>query len=491
MKKRPLWKSAMSRTLWLMAAGLMLTACTEGYDEDAAFQSSVQNGTLKELTADDIVVKSSTDGSSFTFTWPVVHGAGGYEVKLYNVSDPANPVLVKESTVDACSVSMPREDDTNYMVSVRALANEKLGNTEAPTPTEKEFTTFTPTFGKINAAEYTDLAQYFEENPLPEGDLGAEMLCFDLEGGAEYTISKDIDFGGHQVTIRCTNKNHHATLTMAQNAKFVTFGSFYLKYLDIDCAQTNKPIIELSAAPDDSIKNKVGTNGYFFIEDPIVFQSCNIKNLGACLIQDQGKYVVRNLTITDCIVAIDRTAEATNAVATDPIIKLNKSSYVTDFLVKNSTIYSKEHTTSAFLTYNGRPKELNNDAELQKISFVNATLVNLSYNTNFRGDTRTQGQYSNYFTVDKCIIVDCGKKNFCNALLRQMSTYPTVYYYKNTYWWNGEDVSSAQTGDGADKSMTALTTDPDFVDAANGNFTPQGADQIANKTGDPRWYVTE
>ena len=278
---------------------------------------------------------------------------------------------------------------------------------------------------------------------------------------------------------------------MAQNAKFVTFGSFYLKYLDIDCAQTNKPIIELSAAPDDSIKNKVGTNGYFFIEDPIVFQSCNIKNLGACLIQDQGKYVVRNLTITDCIVAIDRTAEATNAVATDPIIKLNKSSYVTDFLVKNSTIYSKEHTTSAFLTYNGRPKELNNDAELQKISFVNATLVNLSYNTNFRGDTRTQGQYSNYFTVDKCIIVDCGKKNFCNALLRQMSTYPTVYYYKNTYWWNGEDVSSAQTGDGADKSMTALTTDPDFVDAANGNFTPQGADQIANKTGDPRWYVTE
>ena len=162
----------------------MLTACTEGYDEDAAFQSSVQNGTLKELTADDIVVKSSTDGSSFTFTWPVVHGAGGYEVKLYNVSDPANPVLVKESTVDACSVSMPREDDTNYMVSVRALANEKLGNTEAPTPTEKEFTTFTPTFGKINVAEYTDLAQYFEENPLPEGDLGAEMLCFDLEGGA-------------------------------------------------------------------------------------------------------------------------------------------------------------------------------------------------------------------------------------------------------------------------------------------------------------------
>ena len=468
MKKRPLWKSAIGHALWLMAAGLM-----------------------KELTADDIVVTSSTDGSSFKFTWPVVHGAGGYEVKLYNVSDPTNPVLVKEATVDACLVSMPREDDTNYMVSVLALANEKLGNVAAPQATEKEFTTFTPTYGKINVAEYSDLTKYFEENPLPEDDLGSTMLCFDLEGGADYTISGDIDFGGHQVTIRCTNKNNHANLTVASNAKFVTYGSFYLKYLDIDCAQTNKPIVELSSAPNDSIINKVGTAGYYFIQDPIVFQSCNIQNLGACLIQDQGKYVVRSLTITDCIVAIDRTSAASNVVAADPIIKLNKSSYVTDFLVKNSTIYSKEHTTSAFLTYNGRPKDLNNTAELQKISFVNSTLVNLSYNTNFRGDTRTQGQTSNYFTVDKCIIVDCGKKNFCNALLRQMSTNPTVYYYKNTYWWNGENVREAQTGQGADLTGTALESDPDFVDAANGDFTPQGADQIANKTGDPRWYVNE
>ena len=39
-----------------------------------------------------------------------------------------------------------------------------------------------------------------------------------------------------------------------------------------------------------------------------------------------------------------------------------------------------------------------------------------------------------------------------------------------------------------DTSNNALQTDPAFVDAANGNFTPTGADQVARKTGDPRWW---
>ena len=33
-----------------------------------------------------------------------------------------------------------------------------------------------------------------------------------------------------------------------------------------------------------------------------------------------------------------------------------------------------------------------------------------------------------------------------------------------------------------------LQTDPAFVDPANGDFTPTGAEQVAKKTGDPRWF---
>lgn len=473
----------------IAAAAFMLSACVDGYDEDPGFESSVKNATLEAVDADAIIVQSSTDGSSFTFTWPVVHGAGGYEVKLFNVSDPNQPQLVKADTVDACKATASREDDTNYTLTVRALSNAQLNNTAPDQPTSKSFTTFTPTFAAIHAEQYSDLKAYFDEHPLPEGNH--EMLCFDLDGGANYTLSGNVDFGGHNVTIRCTNKSNHARLTLAQGAKLITFGSLYIKYLDIDCSQTNKTIIELSETPDDSLKTKImyggKESGYYFIMDPIVYQSCNIKKLGASIIADKAKYDVRSFTINDCIIEVDHTESATN-ITSDPVINLKTSSFITDLLVKNSTIYSKERINTAFLQYNGRPKEIDATSELQKITFTGTTLYQLSYGSNFRGDTRTQGQKTNYFTVEKCIIVDCGKKNFINSLLRQLSTSPTVSYYKNTYWWDGENVSEAQVCDGGDHSGTALETDPEFRDPANGDFTPLGAQQQAEKTGDPRWY---
>ena len=192
MKQKHLLMKAFGLITGLMAAGVLMTACTKGYDDDPAFESSVKNSPLKALTADDITVKSSADGSTFTFTWQVVHGAGGYEVKLYNISDPNNAILVKADTTDACTVTMPREDDTNYMVAIRAISNASLGNTEQADPGKKEFSTFTPSYGTIKHDEYADLKAYFDANPLPETPIG--MLCFDLEGGKEYTMSGDIDF---------------------------------------------------------------------------------------------------------------------------------------------------------------------------------------------------------------------------------------------------------------------------------------------------------
>ena len=56
----------------------------------------------------------------------------------------------------------------------------------------------------------------------------------------------------------------------------------------------------------------------------------------------------------------------------------------------------------------------------------------------------------------------------------------------NTYWNNG-----AKTDQGNyDTSDTQLETDPGFADPENGDFTPTGADQVAKKTGDPRWFIT-
>ena len=59
-------------------------------------------------------------------------------------------------------------------------------------------------------------------------------------------------------------------------------------------------------------------------------------------------------------------------------------------------------------------------------------------------------------------------------------------WVSNTYW----NSTTGQVDQGTyDASGTALTTDPAFVDAANGILTPTGAEQVENKTGDPRWYA--
>ena len=468
------------------ASALFLASCAEdGYD-DESFDGGVSNTQVESISADDITITASADGKSQTISWPVVMGAGGYRVNLIDVSNPDEPI-VKDSLVDGCSITAKREEDVNYQLTIWAMGNAKKNNTDATDGATKLFSTFTPTYATIPAG---DIALWFDENPIPE-DFEGDAINYDLEGGGEYTLSKQVDFGGHKVVIRGTNKNNNAKIALASGARFVTWGGFTLKYLDIDASQTNKPIVELGATPNDSIKNKIqysSPSNYYFIMDPIVFQTCNVKGMGACLIADQSgnKYDIRDMLISNCVIEVNKTTNNVNANEAEALIKLTSGSFITNLVVENSTVYSLERGIAPFMTYNGRPKEIDN-AELQKISFVNCTLYQLAYNTNFRGDTRTQGQTTNYFTVEKCIIVDCGKKNFCNALLRQMSTNPTVSYKENTYWWNGEDVSEAQTGDGADTTDTKLTDDPAFADPQNGDFTVGGAQQQEHQTGDPRW----
>lgn len=52
-------------------------------------------------------------------------------------------------------------------------------------------------------------------------------------------------------------------------------------------------------------------------------------------------------------------------------------------------------------------------------------------------------------------------------------------FRNNTYWWNGAV--------GADKNDTStLQTEP-FSYTGDGTFTVTGSEQLANRTGDPRW----
>ena len=121
------------------AAALLTLSCADHYDGDESWTPQVQNATLQSPSASDIKVVASPDGSSMTISWPVVYGAGGYAIALYNVNNPNSPQLVKTDTIDGCSVTTSREEDTNYSLTLRTLGNEKYNNQAAAENTEYKF----------------------------------------------------------------------------------------------------------------------------------------------------------------------------------------------------------------------------------------------------------------------------------------------------------------------------------------------------------------
>ena len=84
MNKSKLVSSKKLYTLATLAiGGWLLSSCADTYDGKDAFDSGVRNVQLVSPAESDITITPNTDGDKMTITWPVVYGAGGYEVFLY------------------------------------------------------------------------------------------------------------------------------------------------------------------------------------------------------------------------------------------------------------------------------------------------------------------------------------------------------------------------------------------------------------------------
>ena len=458
----------------LAVCALYVAGCADHYDGDETWSPQVKNATLTSPEAGKITISPSADGSTMTIAWPVVYGAGGYSVALYNVNKPNSPMLVAADTIDGCSFRVSREEDTNYSLTIRTLGNLKYNNREAQEQTEYKFNTFLPTYTEI--PDGSDLKAWFSENPIPADSTS--HLCYDLVPGGHYTVSGKIDFNGHQVTLRSSSKASYANVVMEAGSYFNTYAGFTLKYLNINAEATNKPLISFSDEPDESIKNLIGEKGCYFIMDPVVVQGCNISNLGSSIVASNStKYDVRVVSINNTVVQLDKTLPAANSAA----VIYMKSGFISDFTIKNSTVYSREKTDVFFIQHGGRPKDVS-DEEQRYVSIVNCTLANIAYGKNFCD--YHNGQTTYHYTLKNTIVVDCGKANFLTGLNKgQSSDNPVWDVNNNTCWRDGADASGSQTG--IKNPGLWLTTDPG-IDPANDKFTPAAAQQEAGQ-GDPRW----
>lgn len=455
----------------------LLNSCIEGYEDDPEFAPDVKNATLNSPDVEEITFTPSADGATVRIEWPVVHGAGGYEFTLFINDDPDNPEAVGEEgeVIDGCAVVRPLVDDTNYKVSIRTLGNEKYNNQAAEAPSEKGFTTMVPTYATIPSG--SDIYQWFSDNPIPSEDIDTE-LAYVLEPNGQYTLSAPLDFGNQKITFR-GDKIRHSSIVMGEKGRISTSAGLKIKFIQFDCSAINgsgsdAALLLLSSNPNPAIK---GVGDYYIINDPIVLQSCEITGLQRHLVYDNNlKYCAATLLINDCIVKLETTQE-------QPVIYF-RAGFANDFTVQSSTFWhTGERNNNYFLQYNnsGRPDRAG--FVNASVNYLNSTFYHVCYNKQWGNYSGFAGQSSVYWNMKENIFVDSGNGEVARRFLGGRANQPTATFTKNTYWYNGAFAEGEKSWDNG----RTIDTDPQLKDPQNGDFTVQGSEQLAERTGDPRW----
>ena len=320
------------------------------------------------------------------------------------------------------------------------------------------------------------LAKYITVESLDDDkDLAKELNKFIKEGFSIFQLEENGTYAVKQPIV--TDK----ALTIT--GKNVRIG---VEHSDVFILLEKDPVVE-AAAPALNRAVKLNDTDYLGI-DQLKLSGLTVKGLKNSIIYDNNtKYCVVDLTIDDCVLALE-----TEAVQNEALISFQAGG-VKDFTIKNSTVYGNNAVAKYFIRYN-------NSARLDRYGFdKNTEFQSMNYlNNTFYGLLKSDGQWGNYngisgqayskFDVEKNIWYNCGKDIIRRMAGGRFNGSNPMTFDKNTYFNNDEDISESEAS--YDKSGTALTTNPGFNKPAEADFTLSAySDQAQEKTGDPRWYA--
>ena len=315
-----------------------------------------------------------------------------------------------------------------------------------------------------------DLTEIAAATPADNGEV-----IINLEAGAQYTMSGPIT--RNNITIAGVEGNN-AKIKMAAGTAFSPAANIILKNLDIDASELGTTaLIALNASPIEASLNKEG--GYYII-NKVEISNCNISDVPQIISDNGVKYCVADMTVDNCVVSL-------KASSTKTVFDMSKQGFINDLTVKNSTFYNKGTDQDYFVRYNNSGRCDRADFQSNSITYDHNTFYNVAKGGQWGNYSGFAGRNTSYWTMTSNIFVDCGKGEIARRYLGGRANQATATFKHNTYWFDG---AAEDTGD-YDNSGTAITSDPLFKDAANADFTPQGAEQIANQTGDPRWLSSD
>lgn len=480
------------------AITLSVSSCAEGFDSNEVFASSVSNTQLESPDITFSRVFNSDGSQSVKVSWPVVLGASGYECAAYDVEDPENPVELYKGVVDGTSFLFTRERNRTYQVSVKALGNTDRNNKDAETAMVASLSTYVQPITIANKDLVTEINSITSQYGDPE-------YIFELEGGVNYTIDGELNFGDALVTLqgvestvsRADDGTNRPTITLGVDSYLSTYGGLTVENINFDCSSNKRKggIIELGANPPESVKVKDGKT--YYLGSPIIIQSCMFKNVHCCLFTvGNCSWGVDEVRVKDCIVQFDNDGSVwsdgsfISGYSTNHIYEGGYSWYsaIRHITVANSTVYNIQDSSKNFRMFRF------SNADLSK-PFSGSTYGDLTISNCTLSKTFVSKEFGNNIGKASDYVISIDNTNF----------YATFRIYKIK---NGSNsISGVQVGTNAvcggglvtvENNDKTYATEEEFSFAGdcnhvldftqpNGgaNFKANGA--ISSKGGDPRW----
>lgn len=399
-----------------------------------------------KVTTDAEQIFKAVDAAEITHNSAVIRWIDG----MMTSTDAGNTVIATPTTNESAAT-------INYTVTSTDVANGYITLEGLTQDTEYQavMKRGSVTRGTVNFKTRIDTGDMI---PIDEGTDLAKKLTDANDGdafvllGSSYTLTEDFEL----------TKSISLTSIDSDNKPTISGGRFIFNSAVASFSMSNI-IFDVENKYGNFLEAKGGSLGSLTLE------GCEIKNTNNNMIYSNAAANFGTIKVDNCIIS-------NIGDGGDGVFDIRKGT-LTSVTITNSTITDVKRT---FIRIEAPTA----------FTMKNCTLYNVATADN----SNNRGLFSlakgNTLNVENCLFYGIGLKekndNVSSGVWgRSDKMKATDTYYANNYYFNCANLWNGLYKD--DHSSVATVCDPQFADAAKGDFTVQSQDLKDNQVGDPRW----
>ena len=251
----------------------------------------------------------------------------------------------------------------------------------------------------------------------------------------------------------------------------------------IDASALTTPFVQMADLPTEGLNDK----GAYEI-DEVSFNDVTITGLPYQLFYaNKQKYLITTLKVDNSVIGINGSKNKT-------IFDFNSGGNCLNLTVNNSTLWanpSNAQNGGFYSSQSGQSVQDLKDGAEQVTTISNSTIYNIASGKTTSTRRKNSQDWIKY-VVTNSIIAESGKSGqFLKGLNAGQAGKDAEWTVDgNTFIFGGAVIEEQNVGSSAENIQNSLTSDPEFADAANGDFTVgESTEQAELETGDPRWLV--